>query len=334
MPMEDGGARLWTLGHVLRRCHQADAAIWSASFGSTPTAPQYAVLSVVAETPGADMQLVGAVAGLEKTTLSGVVRRLERDGWIQRDADPGDRRRRLLALTGPGALALQHTAPQAAAAQAAFLAPVAHEDRARLLGHLRELGRVSAAPPLGVDIALPVWQRLLATPGHMIRRAQQAHTAHWLAEFGQELTGPQYAVLRIVALRDETGAITQVRLGELAALDKATLSGVVDRMLRRGLLSPGADPGDKRVRLLRLTERGQELERSARPRVRRVQSQTAEPVAACDRAWLHDALVRLAFRPGVARIDLDDLTVGPPSDPRARAPRAHRTTIPIKENAR
>lgn len=302
-------SRFWTLGHVLRRCHQANIAIWTSTVGTVPTAPQAAVLSVVAETDGADMQFVGAVASLEKTTLTGVARRLERDGWIQRCQDPGDRRRQLLTLTRSGGLALRQTAPLAARAQAEFLAPVPGRDHERLLRHLRELSRVSGAPPPGSGIAAAAWQRLSTTPGHLIRRAQQAHTAHWLAEFGQDLTGPQYAVLRVTGLQ---GEIAQSRLGALAALDKATLSGVVERLIRRGLLSAQPDPRDKRVRRLTLTDAGRELERSARSRVRRVQTQTAEPVAPSDRAWLQEVLEQLAFRSGDPGIDLDTLAVDGP----------------------
>ncbi|MFI8090693.1 MarR family winged helix-turn-helix transcriptional regulator [Streptomyces sp. NPDC086080] len=302
-------SRFWTLGHLLRRCHQAYIAIWGTTCGQVPTAPQYAVLSVVAETNGADMQLVGAVAGLEKTTLTGVARRLERDGWIQRHQDPRDRRRHLLALTGSGRLALRQTDPLAATAQADFLAPVPARDHERLMRHLRELSRVSSAPPLGAETAGAAWQRATTTPGHLIRRAQQTHTAHWLGEFGQELTGPQYAVLRMVGLQGET---THSRLWELAALDKATLSVVVDRLVRHGLLAALPDPSDKRVRRLALTDAGRDLERSARPRVRRVQRQTAEPVAEGDRLWLLGVLERLAFRSGAPEIDLDDLAVDTP----------------------
>lgn len=303
-----GASRFWTLGHVLRRCHQANIAVWTAAVGA-PTAPQNAVLAVVAETDGADMQFVGAVAGLEKTTLTGVARRLERDGWIERRPDPRDRRRQLLALTGPGRAVLDRTAPLAARAQAEFLAPVPARDHERLTRHLRELGRVSPAPPPGAGLAAAAWRRLTATPGHLIRRAQQAHTAHWLAEFGQELTGPQYAVLRVTGL---TGETTHGRLGEIAALDKATLSGVVDRLSRRGLLAARPDPDDKRARRLSLTDAGREVEESARPRVRRVQTQTAAPVAEDDRLWLQDRLERLAFRSGAPEIDLDDLAVDGP----------------------
>ena len=302
-------SRFWTLGHVLRRCHQVNIAVWAAAVGPAPTAPQAAVLAVVAEMDGADMQLVGTVASLEKTTLTGVARRLERDGWIQRSPDPRDRRRQLLTLTSPGALVLQRTTPLAATAQAEFLAPVPARDHERLMRHLRELSRISSAPPPGADIAEGAWQRLTTTPGHLIRRAQQAHTAHWLAEFGQELTGPQYAVLRMTGLQGET---THSRLGELAALDKATLSGVVDRLVRRGLLSAQPDPSDKRSRRLTLTGAGRELERSARPRVRRVQTQTADPVAEDDRLWLQGVLEQLAFRSGAPEIDLETLSVDGP----------------------
>ena len=108
------------------------------------------------------------------------------------------------------------------------------------------------------------------------------------------------------------GDIAHSRLGELAALDKATLSGVVDRLVQRRLLLTWPDRYDKRVRRLALTDAGRELERSARSRVRRVQTRTAEPVAEGDRPWLQGVLEQLAFRPGAPEIDLDDLAVDAP----------------------
>lgn len=298
-------SRFWTLGHVLRRCDQVSVAIWAATCGPAPTAPQYAVLTVVAAMGGGDMQTVGSVAGLEKTTLTGVAQRLERDGWLQRRQDPRDRRRHVLTLTSAGAVALRQTASMAETAHQEFLAPVALADRERLSRHLRDLGRV-ARPQPGVSLDQEAWERMTSSAGHLIRRAQQAHTACWLAEFGQELTGPQYAVLRMVSLQ---GPMTHARLGELAALDKATLSGVVDRLIHRGLLAARPAPHDRRARQLSLTATGHAVELSARPRVRRVQLRTAEPVVEEDRAWVQAVLERLAFRSGEPEIDLDDLAI-------------------------
>lgn len=284
--------RSWMLGHLLRRCHQVNTAIWNSTVGSSLTAPQYAVLAVVAAIGESDMQTVGAIAALDKATMTGVVRRLEANGWIKRAAHPDDRRRRTLALTPAATMAVRHSAALLQAARDEFLEPVVVGDRDRLMRHLRELARVDEHPPPGIQIGAQ-WGRLIGTAGHLVRRAQQVHTAQWSAEFGTELTGPQFVVLRMLST---AGEIVQSRLGELVALDRATMSGVVERLVRRGLVVAVPDPSDRRSRLVGLTEAGATLLDAALPRAEAVQLQTVEPVAVSDRAWLSETLQRLAFR--------------------------------------
>ncbi|MCD4534255.1 MarR family transcriptional regulator [Nocardioides sp. cx-169] len=282
-----------TLGQLLHRCHQVNIAIWTRTFGPTLTAPQYAVLSVVAESESHDMQTVATIAALDKATMTGVVRRLGAGGWIRRTRHPDDGRRQTLALTPSATLALSQTRDLVTAAHEELLAPVPTEDRARLTPCLRRLARADEVPPhltIGVQAA---WARVGNSPGHLIRRAQQVHTSQWSAEFGQELTGPQFAVLRTLRA---VGECRQTRLVELIALDKATLSGVIDRLARRGLVASRPDPGDRRSRLVALTDAGRTLNEAALPRAERVQAQTAEPVPPAERAWLNHALELLAFR--------------------------------------
>lgn len=61
----------------------------------------------------------------------------------------------------------------------------------------------------------------------------------------------------------------QCSLGELSALlglDKSTLSRTVDALVREGMLSRNPAPGDRRVTLLGLTERGGNMCRSINER--------------------------------------------------------------------
>jgi DNA-binding MarR family transcriptional regulator len=103
--------------------------------------------------------------------------------------------------------------------------------------------RAAARPPT----AAPVLD--LEVPGHLIRCAQQVHTAIWLRTFGTELTGPQYAILHVLATRPD---FSQRALGDLTALDKSTVADLVDRLYRRGWVQRVRDPADGRSKLLRL----------------------------------------------------------------------------------
>nr|WP_246300901.1 MarR family transcriptional regulator [Actinopolyspora biskrensis] len=90
---------------------------------------------------------------------------------------------------------------------------------------------------------------------HLLRRTLQEHNANWQAQL-PELTKPQYAVLRAV---DEHPGIEQATVGQQAAIDKATLASLLPRLEQRGLLSRTIDSGDRRRRLLHLTEQGRSV---------------------------------------------------------------------------
>jgi DNA-binding MarR family transcriptional regulator len=70
------------------------------------------------------------------------------------------------------------------------------------------------------------------------------------------VTGPQRTVLRLVAL---TPGISSGELAELLHLHPSTLTGVLERLVRRGLLERKRDPFDARRSLLRVTAAGQRL---------------------------------------------------------------------------
>jgi DNA-binding MarR family transcriptional regulator len=70
------------------------------------------------------------------------------------------------------------------------------------------------------------------------------------------VTGPQRTVLRLVAL---TPGISSGELAELLHLHPSTLTGVLERLVRRGLLERKRDPFDARRALLRVTAGGQRL---------------------------------------------------------------------------
>jgi len=75
-----------------------------------------------------------------------------------------------------------------------------------------------------------------------------------VAPFG--VTGVQAMVLNF--LRDEDG-VSSVELGNRAALDSATLTGVLDRLEATELILRRANEGDRRAISVCLTEKGREL---------------------------------------------------------------------------
>ncbi|MFF3573881.1 MarR family winged helix-turn-helix transcriptional regulator [Nocardia jiangxiensis] len=89
---------------------------------------------------------------------------------------------------------------------------------------------------------------------HQLRRATQAFTSIWQRNV-PDLTPPQYAVLYALS---EHGEMDQSALGELASIDRSTLTPLLDRLEGRGLIAKTIDPGNRRRRLSALTEAGRQ----------------------------------------------------------------------------
>jgi MarR family transcriptional regulator, temperature-dependent positive regulator of motility len=108
-------------------------------------------------------------------------------------------------------------------------------------------------------------------PGHLARRFQQIAVAVFLAEVedaGFDLTPVQYAALAAIKMNP---GIDQVTLAGLIAYDRTTITGVVDRLVQKGLLVRQANPRDRRARELQVTEAGKRTLRAITPAVEAAQ---------------------------------------------------------------
>lgn len=133
--------------------------------------------------------------------------------------------------------------------------------------------------------------RLDASAGHLLRRAHQRYQSTFLdAAAGLGLTGPQFATLLRLA---EIGRATQNHLGRLAAMDSATVQGVVRRLCARALVRADDDPLDRRTRVLSLTDTGHALLRDAEDAGRRANDALLQPLSTAERAQLLALLQRL-----------------------------------------
>lgn len=112
--------------------------------------------------------------------------------------------------------------------------------------------------------------------GHLLRRAHQRASAIFMdrmAIYG--LTPTQFAAL--VKLL-HCGPLSQNHLGRLAAMDAATMQGVIRRLLERGLVARTPDRTDRRRLILRLTGEGETLIRAALGDARSVSTDTLAPL--------------------------------------------------------
>jgi DNA-binding MarR family transcriptional regulator len=127
-------------GHLIRRAHQFSVAVFmdeTADYGITPV--QFAILSALLETPGADQVTLAARVAFDPATSGSVIGRLEAKGWVRREADPHDRRRKLLWVTPEGEQTVQQMKRIVARAQTRILGPLNAAEREqfmRLLGKL------------------------------------------------------------------------------------------------------------------------------------------------------------------------------------------------------
>jgi MarR family transcriptional regulator, lower aerobic nicotinate degradation pathway regulator len=135
----------------------------------------------------------------------------------------------------------------------------------------RALQRPEPAPAL----TAPAY-RLEEQVGFLLRRATQRHLALFAAEMGAEITPMRWAVL---AKLYELGPTSQNRLGRAAAMDGATMKGVVDRLTALKLIQRRADPADGRRRMIALTERGRRRVERSLARARAVTAATLAPLA-------------------------------------------------------
>lgn len=125
--------------------------------------------------------------------------------------------------------------------------------------------------------------------GYVLRRVTQRHLVIFSAAI-PEVTTTQFAVLARLA---EIGPQSQNHLGRETAMDAATIKGVVDRLVRLGLVATAADREDRRRLTVAMTEAGAALYARHVTTALRVSDETLGPLDAAERAQLMALLDRL-----------------------------------------
>jgi DNA-binding MarR family transcriptional regulator len=132
--------------------------------------------------------------------------------------------------------------------------------------------------------------RLEEQVGFLLRQASQRHTGIFASLIGDETTPTQWAVL---AKLMEVGACSQNALGRQTAMDAATVKGVVERLLRRGLVATRNDAGDARRIVVDLTGAGRRTVEACEPRALAITEATLQPLSAPERKTFVALLKRL-----------------------------------------
>ena len=104
--------------------------------------------------------------------------------------------------------------------------------------------------------------------GFLLRRTQQKHLSIWQALIPGDTTSLQYGILAVL---DRRPGIAQKEIAEELDVDKSTTADVCTRLEKFGLVTRHQNLGDRRHKVLELTDVGRaELER-LRPLIVRVQ---------------------------------------------------------------
>ncbi|HYE40168.1 MAG TPA: MarR family transcriptional regulator [Ramlibacter sp.] len=141
-------------GHLIRRAHQVAVAIFmeeTAEFDVTPV--QFAILNALLEDPGEDQVTLARKVAFDPATFGSVITRLEARGWVRREPDAGDRRRKRLWVTEEGAEAARRMKRSVGKVQQRILEPLDEEDRARLVALLDRLVAAHEQPDVEADAA-------------------------------------------------------------------------------------------------------------------------------------------------------------------------------------
>jgi DNA-binding MarR family transcriptional regulator len=123
-----------TPGYYVRRAHQRTVALFmeeTAGFEVTPV--QFAILNQLIETPGEDQVTLAHHVSFDAATSGSVIGRLEKRGWVRREADTQDRRRKLLWITPEGQAAALGMKAAAERLQLRLMAPLNEAERETLV---------------------------------------------------------------------------------------------------------------------------------------------------------------------------------------------------------
>jgi len=127
-------------GYLIRRLQQMAVSIFleeTSRFEVTPV--QYAAIAAVCVFPGIDQLRLANAIGFDRTTISGVVDRLESKGLVVRKVSGTDRRARLLFPTAAGIRLLEEVQEATDRVQNRILAPLSASEQKAFLEFLNRL---------------------------------------------------------------------------------------------------------------------------------------------------------------------------------------------------
>ena len=129
---------------------------------------------------------------------------------------------------------------------------------------------------------------LLNRAAHGLREAMDAKAvAH-----GTTIRG-QIVLTALVQQDAEARPYSQLALGHALGVDKTTMTALLDKLERQGLVVRTPDPNDRRARIPVVTEAGRELQATLYHQLRLVEEQSLSRLTETERDQLRDMLRRI-----------------------------------------
>lgn len=122
-------------------------------------------------------------------------------------------------------------------------------------------------------------------------RTYQAFAAYDAAGYkGTDLTPPQADVIFTLG---NTNGMSFKEIGEMTLITKGTLTGIVDRLVAKGLVRRNTDPSDGRSTLVTLTQKGEQVFETVFPRQVSYLKKRFDTLSKKEMTEIHQALIAL-----------------------------------------
>jgi DNA-binding MarR family transcriptional regulator len=148
-----------------------------------------------------------------------------------------------------------------------------------------------------------------------LRKIMQAISLHSRSLFKQVgLTGPQLIFLKVVAKSD---AMAVGEIAKTISLSQATVTGILERMVKRGLVSRQRSERDKRRVLIRITPAGEAILAQAPPLMQGSFLKQLEHLEDWEQTMILSALQRIVNMMGAEALSVAPILAPDPFDPLA-----------------
>jgi DNA-binding MarR family transcriptional regulator len=127
-------------GYLVRKCLQLHSAFFAeATAGFDITPPQWAALRALHDRPGIEQTKLAEIIATDRSTIGGLIDRLESKGFVYRGADSKDRRLKRLSLTPAGHALFTSLSDKVRSVTNRFVEPLQPEEVEQLLQLLERL---------------------------------------------------------------------------------------------------------------------------------------------------------------------------------------------------